>query len=249
MRKIAALSILILLSVSCAFANDWAGTSTQGDLRFTAYKELPLPALFGFEINVSNAKDNAVVGSAGEYRVEQADLGSSGTLFGNGLTVEVATNSRTSLNVGLWFSPFQAEINNDTVIMPVTWTITTEPDAVFSDELQYGDYFYRYYLNYSYQDASRAVVTSLSTAKIGVNAFLVYSPVAQRRPVAGGDWEDIPVSQLPDTGNVLPGFTQETGEAKIRAAATFSLTLSTAYNKLVDNVRYAGTVRITVEGN
>lgn len=249
MRKITAAAILILFSVSCAFSADWAGTSTQGELSISAYKDLPLPALFGFEINVSNAKDDAVVGSAGEYRIDQADLGSTGTLFGNGLTVYVATNSRTSLTVGLWFSPFQATVNNDAVILPVTWTITTGADTTFCDELQYGDYYYRYYLDYSFRDAAKDPVASVSTAKIGVNAFLIFTPVAQRRPVAGGDWEDIGLSQLPDSGSVLPGFTQENGDAKISASATFSLTLSTAYNKLADNVRYTGNVRVTVEGN
>jgi len=249
MRKIAAAAILAILVFSCIYATDWEGTSTHGDLSFTAYKELPLPALLGFEINVSNAKDDAVVGSASEYRIEQADLGSSGTIFGNGLTVSVGTNSRTSLTVGLWFSPFQATVNNETVILPVTWTITTVPDTTYCEELQYGDFFYRYYLDYSFKDASRVTVESLSTARIGVNAFLVFTPVAQRKPVAGGDWEDITPGQLPDTGNVLPGFTQESGDAKIRAAATFSLTLSTAYNKLADNVRYTGNVRVTVEAN
>ena len=249
MRKITAAFILMLLAMSFLSATGWEGTSTHGDLSFTAYKELPLPALFGFEINVSNAKDDDVVGSAGEYRVEQADLGSTGTLFGNGLTVAVGTNSRTSLTVGLWFSPFQATINNDIVNMPVTWTITTEPDTTWCDELQYGDHYYRYYLDYSFKDAAKDPVPSVSTAKIGVNAFLVFTPVAQRRPVTGGDWEDIGLSQLPDSGSVLPGFTQENGDGKIRASATFSLTLSTAYNKLVDNVRYTGNIMVTVEGN
>ena len=249
MRKIAAVAILIMFSMAFAFSDGWDGTSTQGDLSFTAYKDLPLPALFGFEINISNAKDDSVVGSSGEYRMEQEDLGSGGNLFGNALTVSVGTNSRNPINVGLWFSPFRATVNGETVIMPVTWTITTEPDATYSEGMQYGEHFYRYYLDYSFEDSSRVDVTSVSTAKTGVNAYLVFSPVAQSRPLSGGSWEDTVSSSLPDCGSVLPGFTQENGDAKLNASATFSLTLSTTYNKLADNVKYSGTVRITVEGD
>ena len=271
MRRIIAVSILILLIISQLFADPLIGEHTSDTLHLTAYKNAPPSAVLNYEIKISNKKaDNIPLFTNNSYLMELVDFDSNQLVFDNALKIEIGMNSIFPIHVSVQVTSLLKD-GTDYGAIKLIWRVTD-----YGPELPQGQSWLDSYRSdgstansqgepvpfsdgnghlFRYKLAVTPSVTEITASQQERPTIsLTFSPVAQKCDIddtgnwADVNWEDERAGGY--TSDVLPGFYEDCPD-KLRASATFSLSLpnkDNKYTRLTWNTRYHCNVNVTIEG-
>lgn len=276
MRRLTLALTLLFISIPLCFSTnpDPAWTTESDAMTFQAYKGMPVSAVFGFEVDITNkftGENDPILGSTREFELKSSDLENSNKIS-NAMTINVKTNSRVPVSVDLWFSAFRTPNEEGISYLKVTWK--KESQAIGDWIYQYYDeqsesyvpftykeseadplYKYQYKLGITYKDASGSVLSN--TVQVspyngsGDTLHITFYPIAKRAQKTGegtwGSWSD-EFTNIPGEGNVLPGVVDTANNIRMTASVRFSMTFGVKYNSIPANMPYTGTVRVSIQG-
>lgn len=247
MKKFSVLCLLLILCISTVFS-----LATSTEMRFSAYKEEPIPADLDFTLTVKYQNTEEITGMANIYDISEK-VTKETTLYyvGAAFVIGISTTYRNAPEVTLTFSPFVNQKNTD-LSFPVSYTLS-KSTATVTGENKVGNgswfstsYYYRYTPDMVLKDSSGTSVTSISISEEGTTATLsqVLATI-QRSTRKNSGYSTISESDLPTTSNnTLPGLGTS---QSLTGTAFFKLNIDgDDYQSMVANVDYVATVRLTV---
>ena len=247
MKKFLTLCLTLIICTSTIFS-----LTTSAEMRFSAYKEEPIPADLDFTLTVKYQNTEEITGMANIYDISDK-VTKETTLYyiGAAFVVGISTTYRNAPEVTLAFSPCVNQKNTN-LSFPVSYTLSKNT-ATVTGENKVGSggwfstsYYYRYTPDMILKNSSGASITTISVLEEGTTATLSQTlATIQRSTRKTSGFSTISESELPTTSNnTLPGLG---ASQALTGTAFFKLNIDgNDYQSMVANVDYVATVRLTV---
>ncbi len=237
MRKLAIMLVLCLVLLLPAFCEDEENTSASTTLDFTAYKNPALPDL-RYEIRIGNFENPNIIGTTSSYSVTSANQTTT-----NALIIEVDTNLRNDITIGVYFYPFINEYDPYD-LYSVTYTTTTSMrSATTVENCSYGTDKYAYSAKWVFGgEFSTKNDTTTITSISGSGAYGTLTSKITAAKLSNGSYvnqNNIPRINGTDT---LPGI----GENKVTNRIVFNMKPNFGDKTPQANMKYISRVRLVI---
>ena len=238
MRRLIAVSILLLMLVSAAFCDTGDISSATSTFDFSAYKNPELPPL-RYTITISNninGTDNVITGTTQEFGIDYS------ATLSNALTVTISTNLKNDIGVEIWFYPFINEYDSSD-FYTVTYTTSTSKMSTNTVTCEYNSVNYRYKGSWTLTGFAKSnnTYTIKPLTGSGIRGKIT-SKITSEKEV-NGSWTNN--NSIPNQNGVIRGFTE--GQYVVNSI-TFSMTpnLGSPVRTPEANMRYVAKIRLVI---
>lgn len=240
MRRLIAVSILLLMLVSAAFCDTGDISSATSTFDFSAYKNPELPPL-RYTITISNkinGTDNVITGTSQEYRINNYN-----NFNDKALHIKIDTNLYKDISVAIYLYPFINEYDPSD-FFTATYYADFSKMSYTTVECQWDSVEYRYTAEWEFQGFIANGTTGYKITPLtgsGICGTITSKIIAQKK--VDGVW--VTADTVPTTDDVINGFGQNqyvTSTIQFRMKPNFGSPARTPEA----NMRYVAKIRLVI---
>lgn len=237
MRRTLVLLFMCLILLLPVFCEEIENTSATATLDFSAYKNPDLPEL-SYDIRISNFNSDNITGTLSTHSVVWQDQQTN-----NALTIEIDTNLRSDITIGLYFYPFINEYDSYDLFAVTYTTSTSLMSSTTVQDCIYNTSTYSYSAKWVF--GGNFSTSSGNTSIKSISGSGIYGSLTSRitaSKLVNGSY--VSQNNVPQINGqpTLPGI----GTAKVKNTITFNMKPEFNDRTPEANMRYSARVRLVI---